>query len=268
MKDYYKILGLKSDATTDSVKQRFRELAFENHPDVSDKTDANEIFMGIYEAYHVLNNPDRRANYDMLYSKFIENKNTLIPNEENVVSYIRDLSYSAREDARQKAKSKYMDFIKDYDCFFKTGEKADGIPFNYNMHKTTGISGGTGPMGSIKSRSVRIPIPRSRRALLIHRAGFLIKACFFIIAVLSLNADFIPDQGWILKLMISFSIISTGGLVVLIVYHLNSTKSKFFHAKNYFLVSKYRSKGFTRGFHPILSTTPAGLLAYLLRLVF
>jgi|WetSurSiteA1Bulk_404760.scaffolds.fasta_scaffold16335_2 curved DNA-binding protein CbpA len=268
MKDYYKILGLKSDATTDSVKQRFRELALENHPDVSDKTDANEIFMEIYEAYHILNNPDRKANYDMLYNKFIDNKNTFIPNEENVISYIRDLSASAREDAQLKAKSKYMDFIKDHDCFFKTGEKADGIPFNYNMHKTTGISGGAGPMGSIKSRSVRIPIPRSRRAHMIHRTGFLIKAAFFIIAILSLKVDFISDQGWILTLMISFSIILTGGLIVLLVYHLNSTKSKFIHAKKYFLVSKYRSKGFVRGFHPILSTTPAGLIAYLLRMIF
>jgi hypothetical protein len=214
MKDYYKFLGIKSDATTDSVKQRFRELAFENHPDVS------------------------------------------------------DVSASAMEDARQKAKSKYMDFIKDYDCFFKKGQKADGIPFTYNMHKTTGISGGAGPMGSIKSRAVRIPIPRSRRAQMIHRTGFLIKAGFFIIAFLSLKADLIPVQGWILKLMISFSITLTGGLLVLLVYHLNSTKSKFFHAKKYFLVSKYRSKGFARGFHPIITTTPAGLIAYLLRLIF
>jgi hypothetical protein len=268
MKDYYKILGLESDASPDSVKQRFRELAFENHPDVSDKTDANEIFTEVYEAYHILTDPDRRADYDMLYNKYIIKKDTLIPNEETIISYIRDISVSSREDARQKAKSKYMDFIKDHDCFFKTGQKADGIPFNYSMHKTIGISGGPGPMGSIKSRCVTIPIPRSKSAHVIHRTGFLIKAGFFVIAVLAIRPGVLPDKGWLLKLMISFSTILAGGLIVLLVYHLNKTKSKFLNAKKYFLVRKYKSNGFMRGSHPMFSTTPAGLIAYLLRLIF
>jgi len=86
MIDYYKILGLESDATIDAVKQRFKELAFEYHPDVSQDKNAGEIFIGIYEAYHILSDPEKRANYDMLYSKYIENNNTPIPNEESVIS--------------------------------------------------------------------------------------------------------------------------------------------------------------------------------------
>jgi len=268
MIDYYKILGLESDATIDAVKQRFKELAFEYHPDVSQDKNAGEIFIGIYEAYHILSDPEKRANYDMLYSKYIENNNTPIPNEESVISEIRIVSGCARDEARKKAKEKYMDLIKDHDCFFMAGQKADGIPFMYNMHKTTGISGGIGPMGSIKSRSVSIPVPRSKKAQTIHMIGFIIKSSFFIIAVLTLKPGFLPDQGWIFKILISLTIIMTGGFVTLLIYHFRKTKSKFFYSKKYFLVSKYKKNGYSRGFHPMMSTTPAGLVAYLIRLIF
>ena len=268
MKDYYKILGLESDATGDAVRLRFKELAFEYHPDVSQIKNSGEIFIGIYEAYHILSDPEKRANYDMLYYKYIKNSNTQIPDEESVISDIRNVSGSAREEARNKAKAKYMDFIKDHDCYFKTGKKADGIPFMYNMHKTTGISGGAGPMGSIKSRSVRIPVPRSKIAHLMHRIGFIVKSVFFIIAVLALSPGFLPEQGLIFKILISLSIILTGGFVTFLIYHFTNTKSKFFHAKEYLLVSKYRKNDYSRGFHPIMSTTPAGLIVYLFRLIF
>lgn len=268
MKDYYKILGLDSDATDDSIKQRFKELAFENHPDVSQKKDAGEIFIGIYEAYHILSDPQKRENYDKLYRKYIKNTDTQIPNEEYVISDIRNMSGSAREEARKKAKARYMDFIKDHDCFFIAGQKADGTPFTYNMHRTTGISGGVGPMGSIKSRSVSIPVPRSKKAHMMHRIGFIIKGVFFIIALLALRPDFLPDQGLIFKILISLSMILTGGSVTFLIYHFNKTRSKFFHAKEYFLVRKYQKIGYTRGIHPMISTTPAGLIVYLFRLIF
>ena len=188
--------------------------------------------------------------------------------KKSVISDIRIVSGSAREEARKKAKEKYMDLIKDHDCFFMAGQKADGIPFMYNMHKTTGISGGVGPMGSIKSRSVSIPVPRSKKAQTIHLIGFIVKAMFFIIALLALQPGFLPDQGLILKILISLSIIMTGGLVIHLYYHFTKTKSKFFYAKEYFLVSKYKKNGYSRGFHPMMSTTPAGLVAYLIRLIF
>lgn len=268
MKDYYKILGLESDATIDDVKQRFKELAFEYHPDVSRDKNAGEIFIGIYEAYHILCDPEKRVNYDRLYTKYIESNNTQIPDEEAVISDIRNISGSAREEAKKKAKEKYMDLIRDHDCFFRAGQKADGIPFMYNMHKTTGISGGVGPMGSIKSRSVSIPVPRSKKAYTIHMIGFFVKALFFIIALLALKPGFLHDQGWIFKILISLTLIMTGGFVTILIYHFTKTKSKFFYSKKYFLVIKYKKNGFSRGFHPMMSTTPAGLVAYLIRLIF
>jgi len=65
MKDYYEILGVARDASGDDIKQAFRLLARQTHPDANpnDPT-AEERFREIAEAYEVLSNPDRRARYD------------------------------------------------------------------------------------------------------------------------------------------------------------------------------------------------------------
>ncbi len=268
MKDYYKILGLSRDSSTESIKQRFKELAFENHPDVSEKRNANETFIDIYEAYNILSDADRRAKYNLLYDKYINHIKTQIPDEEYIKTDIQNVTSSAREKAQKKAKVKYKDFIKEMDCFFTVGLKANGKPFTYNMHKNIGISGGVGPMGTIKSKTVSIPIPRSKKALMMHTIGSLIKLLFLILAVGSLKLQFLSDYGLITRIIILIIILLIGGLTIHLVYYFNKTKSKFFHANKYLLVKKYKTRGYKRGFHPMISTTPIGLTAYLLRLIF
>jgi hypothetical protein len=268
MKDYYKILGLTREASTDVIKQKFKELAFENHPDVSDKKNAGEIFIEIYEAYHILSDPDRKARYDMLHDKYYYNIRTHIPNEAILKNDILNTSSSLREKAQKKAKVTYRDFMKEMDCFFKKGERADGKPFSYGMHKNIGISGGTGPMGSIKSRTVRIPIPRSKKAYIIHRVGFLVKLTFFILGIAVLRFDLIPSADLYSRMLILPASIIIGSLITYSIYHSTKTKSKFFHASRFFLVKKYKKNGYRRGSHPMVSTTPVGLIIYILRVIF
>lgn len=64
-KDYYAILGVSRDASTDEVKKAFRRLARETHPDANpgDAT-AEARFREVAEAYEVLSDPDRRRRYD------------------------------------------------------------------------------------------------------------------------------------------------------------------------------------------------------------
>jgi molecular chaperone DnaJ len=62
--DYYSLLGVGRDATHAEIKQAFRRLARELHPDVSDDPDADRRFRAIAEAYEVLSDPERRATYD------------------------------------------------------------------------------------------------------------------------------------------------------------------------------------------------------------
>lgn len=65
-KDYYKILGVKEDDDPATIKQRYRRLARKYHPDVSEHDDADEKFKTIQEAYQVLKDPKKKAEYDQL----------------------------------------------------------------------------------------------------------------------------------------------------------------------------------------------------------
>jgi len=66
-KDYYKILGVEKDASAKEIKQSFRRLARQHHPDVNpDDPQAEERFKAINEAYEVLSDPEKRSKYDQL----------------------------------------------------------------------------------------------------------------------------------------------------------------------------------------------------------
>ena len=65
-KDYYKILGVDSDADDKAIKAAYRRLARKFHPDVSTEQDAEEKFKELAEAYEVLKDAEKRAQYDML----------------------------------------------------------------------------------------------------------------------------------------------------------------------------------------------------------
>jgi curved DNA-binding protein len=69
-KDYYKIMGLERNATTDDVKRAYRKLARKYHPDVSKESNAEEKFKEVGEAYEVLKDTQKRASYDQLGSNW------------------------------------------------------------------------------------------------------------------------------------------------------------------------------------------------------
>ena len=61
-KDYYKILGVSRNATEEDIKKAYRKLAHQYHPD-KNGGDA-EKFKQINEAYQILSNKEKRAQYD------------------------------------------------------------------------------------------------------------------------------------------------------------------------------------------------------------
>ncbi|GAW79478.1 heat shock protein [Plasmodium gonderi] len=67
-KDYYSILGVSKDCTTNDLKKAYRKLAMMWHPDkhkdVKSKKEAEEKFKNIAEAYDVLSDEEKRKIYD------------------------------------------------------------------------------------------------------------------------------------------------------------------------------------------------------------
>jgi len=64
-KDFYEVLGVNRSASADDIKRAYRTLARKHHPDVSEnKMEAEHRFKEINEAYEVLSDPQKRAQYD------------------------------------------------------------------------------------------------------------------------------------------------------------------------------------------------------------
>jgi curved DNA-binding protein len=69
-KDYYKILGVPRDASQDDIKKAYRRLARKYHPDVSKEADAENKFKEVGEAYEVLKDSQKRAQYNQFGSDY------------------------------------------------------------------------------------------------------------------------------------------------------------------------------------------------------
>ena len=67
-KDYYKTLGVEKSASADELKKAFRKLAHKYHPDKQGGDEAK--FKEVNEAYQVLGNEQKRAQYDQYGADF------------------------------------------------------------------------------------------------------------------------------------------------------------------------------------------------------
>ena len=64
--DYYKVLGVEPTADDKTIKSTYRKLARKYHPDVNKEAGAEDKFKEVAEAYEVLKNADKRAEFDQL----------------------------------------------------------------------------------------------------------------------------------------------------------------------------------------------------------
>src|SRR5512142_3361326 len=71
-KTYYALLGVPRDASLEEVRRAYFESAQRLHPDKNQLPGETELFLEVQQAYEVLSNPQRRAQYDA----------TLLPQEE------------------------------------------------------------------------------------------------------------------------------------------------------------------------------------------
>src|ERR671914_1417356 len=64
--DYYEVLGVSRDASSEEIKRAYRRLARQHHPDANREDPASvEKFKEITRAYEVLSDPEKRQRYDL-----------------------------------------------------------------------------------------------------------------------------------------------------------------------------------------------------------
>ncbi len=66
LKDYYKVLGVRPEASVDEIRKAYRKLARKFHPDRNKAADAEDRFKEVGEAWEVLKDEQRRATYDQI----------------------------------------------------------------------------------------------------------------------------------------------------------------------------------------------------------
>ncbi len=63
-RDYYEVLGIDKNASDQEIKSAYRKLARKYHPDVNKEADAESKFKEVREAYEMLSDANKRAQYD------------------------------------------------------------------------------------------------------------------------------------------------------------------------------------------------------------
>lgn len=64
-RDYYEVLGISPTANPREIRRAYRRKAFENHPDRNKSPGAEDRLKEINEAYEVLSDASKRAQYDL-----------------------------------------------------------------------------------------------------------------------------------------------------------------------------------------------------------
>jgi len=101
VKNFYEILEIPRDAPLLRIKKAFRARVKELHPDISGETTNDDIHV-LLEAYEILSDPERRANYDL----------TLGPPEKKGTGFNYREWLQARPDQESKSKLIFYDLLR------------------------------------------------------------------------------------------------------------------------------------------------------------
>lgn len=131
-KDYYEILGVTREATINDIKATYKKLAFEYHPDRNpDNTEAEEKFKEINEAYQVLSDDNKRAQYDSF--GHISNEGGFRSNYSNINDLFGDLFDEVFSSGRRSNSHRGNDLK--YDLELEFDEAAFGLTKEIKIKK-------------------------------------------------------------------------------------------------------------------------------------
>jgi len=118
MKDYYSLLGIDMHASKADVKKNYRKLVTKFHPDKNSAIDAASKFIAITEAYEVLSDKKRRAQYDLMRWEMKKRKQEIDQNFTVVKPPLESLRTRRRKAqhirglAFQRTKSRYQKWFQ------------------------------------------------------------------------------------------------------------------------------------------------------------
>ena len=121
-KDYYKILGVHESESAENIKKAYRRLAREWHPDVAGNTpDVLKRFKEINEAYEILSNSVKKAEYDRAkrfydYAKNSGKSSDNAKSDSNVNNATKP-DFGNNKDFNNKFNHKWEEFISKYQQF-------------------------------------------------------------------------------------------------------------------------------------------------------
>ncbi|MGG4444059.1 J domain-containing protein [Brevibacillus fortis] len=126
MKNYYEILGLTKQASTNDIKKAYRQLAKQHHPDVNaGSSESERIFKEITEAYQTLQDPALREAYDARYEAFQQKK------QQTGHTSGKKQGQSKQQQAQSVPGVNFEDLGSTFERFFgfnpKTGEMNDSM---------------------------------------------------------------------------------------------------------------------------------------------
>jgi curved DNA-binding protein len=121
-RNYYEILGVDRDIDAEEIKRAYRRLARTYHPDMNPgNKEAEERFKDINEAYEVLSDPDRRAQYDK-FGNFWKQKGFAGVNK--AWDFFKTKPGSQQQDDAEEDFSKIRDFNEFFDTVLNNQESS------------------------------------------------------------------------------------------------------------------------------------------------
>jgi len=96
--DYYKLLGVKNNATQAEIKSAYRKLARKSHPDLNPDSKAAREFATLSKAYHVLSDPQERAYYDQQWQAQKNRSYSILDSNNPHAKRARNLAVQAKWD--------------------------------------------------------------------------------------------------------------------------------------------------------------------------
>lgn len=127
-KDYYQILSIAQNATSEEIKKAYKTASMKYHPDRNPGKDTTSMMQDINEAYAILKDDEKRTRYDQEYRTFKQETTEVTSSPSWTYSYnIKDENVKRDvDDAREYARNLVEEFMHSLKRNTKVAVKAAG----------------------------------------------------------------------------------------------------------------------------------------------